>query len=615
MQTLLTQITVFLIQPPGNLVYHLALCCSLVAALQSTLVIRHVNPSSTGHRTTNGISILLAAQLGLFILSAVTWQGQNSLQFLPPLNRAIIAFSIIWGVWLWAFPEPSRTADTGTWMASLAIMILFLFTNYSWQPSVNPNFNQTWLDLSWTILILFLSVSGIALIAIRRKSGWISGLFFTSLLTFGTALHLIFGFPNSDYAGAIRITQVIAYPFLIGLAIIPGHDLPKPDKDIEDLQAEPLRPAGLDSDDPSSTLIADSDETPQFTIRQLREEIATLRLALDSARASAIQAQPVDLAALVALQQESDSTIAQLESENARLQAALETLSHSEVHPSGVVPEDELRISRQRVAELEVLVDQLHTRLAQQRAIEERELAGQATSDIVPELIRDLRQPVSAIFGYIDLLLGDTAGILGASQRHYIERIKSSMERVLTILDELSHASAKEPAGFSISALLLPELIDQATSKTAPLFRAKALSLRIQVTPGLPPVEADRSAILQVLVALMKHAADASPYGGIVRFQAETQMFEKERYLLVKITDSSGGMGQDSVSSFFARRPLSAKNISQDKATEDGSLMIAKSLVDAHGGRIWAESQLGSATTLFLLLPTKSPFSKSNPDK
>jgi signal transduction histidine kinase len=92
-------------------------------------------------------------------------------------------------------------------------------------------------------------------------------------------------------------------------------------------------------------------------------------------------------------------------------------------------------------------------------------------------------------------------------------------------------------------------------------------------------------------------------------------MFEKERYLLVKITDSSGGMGQDSVSSLFARRPLSAKNISQDKATEDGSLMIAKSLVDAHGGRIWAESQLGSATTLFLLLPTKSPFSKTNPDK
>jgi len=69
MQTLLTQITVFLIQPPGNLVYHLALCCALVAALQSTLVIRHVNPSSTGHRTTNGISILLAAQLSTGQLS------------------------------------------------------------------------------------------------------------------------------------------------------------------------------------------------------------------------------------------------------------------------------------------------------------------------------------------------------------------------------------------------------------------------------------------------------------------------------------------------------------------------------------------------------------------
>src|SRR5215211_1072087 len=119
----LSQIFAFLTKPEGSLIYHLILVFSIGNALQSAYSHWRSSEFPQARRTMFGLGMLLTAQIGLFLVSALGTQGIINLPlFLPPLDRAVTLFSLVWMIWLWAFPEPSRPADAGTWLLSLLVL-------------------------------------------------------------------------------------------------------------------------------------------------------------------------------------------------------------------------------------------------------------------------------------------------------------------------------------------------------------------------------------------------------------------------------------------------------------------------------------------------------------
>src|SRR5512134_3404890 len=141
----LNQIFSVLTEPAGSLIYHLILVFSIAGALQSAFVHWRSSEFPQARRTIFGLVMLLTAQIVPFLVSILGMQGLINLPvFLPPLDRAVTLFSLVWLIWLWAFPEPSRPADAGTWLLSLLVIsaLGLSLVASSTQPSFNP-YNQT----------------------------------------------------------------------------------------------------------------------------------------------------------------------------------------------------------------------------------------------------------------------------------------------------------------------------------------------------------------------------------------------------------------------------------------------------------------------------------------
>src|SRR4030043_38366 len=114
MGAFLNQIGSLLAAPPGNLIYPLVLAFSVAGALQAALLRWRASGAGQDRRAALGLGIMLAALAGYFLLGmAVALLFPAAHVSLPPLDRALTLILLIWPIWIWVFPEPSRQPDLG----------------------------------------------------------------------------------------------------------------------------------------------------------------------------------------------------------------------------------------------------------------------------------------------------------------------------------------------------------------------------------------------------------------------------------------------------------------------------------------------------------------------
>ena len=210
------QVFNILTSPPGNLIYHLVVVFSIAISLQIVLSNRRREENHNTNRTLLGLAVLLAAQLVLFLSSGLAWQNIADPQFyLPPVDRALTALSLIWIIWLFSLPEPQRTADAINGILNLTTFILLAFTLASWR-GVDPGtaFNNSLLDLGWGIMCLFLSLTGILMLLLEKPASWSMALSFLLLHIVGYVTHLLYTGPVGDFAAPLRLAQICAFPLL-----------------------------------------------------------------------------------------------------------------------------------------------------------------------------------------------------------------------------------------------------------------------------------------------------------------------------------------------------------------------------------------------------------------
>jgi hypothetical protein len=111
-------------------------------------------------RMVTGLALLLAAQLVQFVVGALALGGLvDPAVVLPPLDRALVLFSLIWAAWLWAFPEPVRSADLGVVILSaldgIALVLAVLTRS---QGALTPPYNETTAATIWTIAAIAVAV-------------------------------------------------------------------------------------------------------------------------------------------------------------------------------------------------------------------------------------------------------------------------------------------------------------------------------------------------------------------------------------------------------------------------------------------------------------------------
>jgi len=235
-------------------------------------------------------------------------------------------------------------------------------------------------------------------------------------------------------------------------------------------------------------------------------------------------------------------------------------------------------------------------------------------SEVVISLIHELRTPMTSINGYIDLLMGEAVGILGETQRQFLQRAKANIERMGGLLDDLVKVVAidTERDALSPEPVNFADVIEGAIMSLSAQFGERELAVQLDTPPDLPPVYADRDSLHEIMLHLLSNACQCSEPGSEIpiRVQLEEQddqIADLPSYLLVSVTDTGGGISPEDQRRVF-RRLYRADNPLIAGLGETGvGLSMAKALVEAHGGRIWVESEMGTGSTFSFILPLSPP--------
>jgi len=234
-------------------------------------------------------------------------------------------------------------------------------------------------------------------------------------------------------------------------------------------------------------------------------------------------------------------------------------------------------------------------------------------SEVVISLIHELRTPMTSITGYTDLLLGEAVGILGEMQRQFLQRVKANIERMGGLLEDLVRVAAIDTGQVSLSPepVDLISIIEDAIMSLSGQFGERKLAVHMDMPSELPPISADRDSLYQIVLRLLSNASQCSEPGTeiLVRSRVEEYSTQAEgipNYLFVSVTDTGGGIAPEDQRRVFQRLYRADNPLINGLGDTGVGLSIAKALVEAQGGRIWVESDMGKGSTFSFILPLSS---------
>jgi signal transduction histidine kinase len=225
----------------------------------------------------------------------------------------------------------------------------------------------------------------------------------------------------------------------------------------------------------------------------------------------------------------------------------------------------------------------------------EAEEATRAREEILSVVSHDLRNPLGAILMGASMLLGSDSP--DKRVRTVAERIHRQAERMARLIEDLVDFAGIQAGRLAIArAKHAPEeIIAAARDLFGPIAAERGLELEARTPPGLPAIECDSERAVQVISNLIANALKVTPRGGRIAIGAEPN----DREIVFYVRDTGPGIDPDDLPNLFERFWRSKR--STYKGTGLG-LSIARGIVDAHGGRIWAESTLGTGSTFYFSL-------------
>jgi signal transduction histidine kinase len=349
-------------------------------------------------------------------------------------------------------------------------------------------------------------------------------------------------------------------------------------------------------------------DVAQARVTDLEQRNYELLKQMEAVRVEAQEglSQAENLAALRNMQEETQKALEKLrrENEDLRLAASTRDAKKTNIFASSPQIENELRLTLEEVARLQNQLAEANMRIIE---VEKGSSATHSTeqAEVVASISQELRQPMSSIVGYTDLLLGESVGILGTLQRKFVERIKASTERIGSLIDDLIQVTTLETGLNELKpeAVDLDLIIDNAMSYTSSQIREKNISLHLELPKNVGPIYADREALQQILIHLLQNAGAASPLEGTVHLKVQTKTEDGKEYVLIQVADTGGGIPAEDMGRVFTRLYRADNVLIQGVGDTGVGLSIAKTLTEAQKGRIWVESQPGVGSTFSVLLP------------
>jgi len=247
---------------------------------------------------------------------------------------------------------------------------------------------------------------------------------------------------------------------------------------------------------------------------------------------------------------------------------------------------------------------------------DELQRANEAKSEFVSFVAHELKNPMTSIKGYSELLAAGSVGQINEMQTNFLSTIRSNVERMSALVSDLND-NAKIEAGrlrLDFRAVDVPEVVEDVVRSTKRQVDDKHQDVDLLLPALLPQVWADRLRVGQVLTNLVSNAHKYTPEGGKIKVGAEetSNQWDPEgakRVVHLWVKDDGIGIGDEDQSKIFQKFFRSDDSKAREAPGTGLGLNITKSLVEMQGGRIWFDSEFRKGTTFHFTIPIAEGFS------
>jgi len=250
------------------------------------------------------------------------------------------------------------------------------------------------------------------------------------------------------------------------------------------------------------------------------------------------------------------------------------------------------------------LIDSLEQRVRETQSARERaERADQVKSAFLASMSHELRTPLNAIINFTQFVIEGDVGMVNAEQSELLGDVVGSAKHLLNLINDVLDMSKIEAGSLTLFVeddIQLSAILDNVVTLGRGLLINKPIELRTEIEPNLPVIRGDRQRILQILLNLMSNACKYTPQGEI-----KVTAHQSNDEIVVAVADTGPGIATQDQAIVFEAFKQTRTGLRQSGGTGLG-MPIAKKLAEAHGGRLWLESETGKGTTFYVVLPTKS---------
>ncbi len=239
-------------------------------------------------------------------------------------------------------------------------------------------------------------------------------------------------------------------------------------------------------------------------------------------------------------------------------------------------------------------------RLEEERsAALEAEISGKLRAEALATLSHELRTPLAAIKGYSTALLLEDVEWSDEKRREFLKLIEGECDDLQTMITDILDSSLIDVGLLKLEyqPIRLEHLAREVSNEMQ--SRTEIHRLIVDFPNGFPILEADPRRIRQVMRNILDNAVKYSPDGGLVMIRSEV----RARDVVLSISDQGVGISPEDLIPLFDKY-FRVKSPTGYHVPGTGlGLPVARAIVEAHGGHIWAESKVGEGTTLSFSLP------------
>ncbi|MEX2160349.1 MAG: ATP-binding protein [Anaerolineales bacterium] len=227
------------------------------------------------------------------------------------------------------------------------------------------------------------------------------------------------------------------------------------------------------------------------------------------------------------------------------------------------------------------------------RNLSQAKQADAARADFLSTVSHDLHDPLKLTRGYLNML--SHFGDLNEQQASYVEKIDHNLDNISRLAGNLLDVERLSGfKGLQVQSLSLPDLIQEVCEELEPRARQKKIDVSVDSIGTVRPLQADRTLLQRALYNMIDNAIKFNPREAPVEVKST---YSRDK-VTVTVTDRGPGIAPLDLPDIFTAKPV--------KGRKSSGLAIVKSVIERHGGRVWAQSELGTGSTFFFELPLQA---------